>query len=188
MQFFTVIPAWRPGGLPGWVVAVGAAMVVGAVVQIAAGYQRNLGVHVPLGVTLAAAGLSVRSGLVADPVGAGAATMRLSRRDFLGLAGGVGLVAATASLGLVKLGPSTSTGVEVTSEVPLPQPFSRQLTVPPIARPVAGTDTYRLMQRRATVDIIPGLPTEIWGFDGRFPGPTILARSGRPVTVQVRTG
>ncbi len=111
--------------------------------------------------------------------------MRLSRRDFFGLAGGVGLVAATASLGLVTLGPSTSTGVEVTSEVPLPQPFSRQLTVPPIARPVAGTDTYQLMQRRATVDIIPGLPTEIWGFDGRFPGPTILARSGRPVTVQV---
>ena len=31
--------------------------------------------------------------------------MRLSRRDFLGLAGGVGLVAATASLGLIRLGP-----------------------------------------------------------------------------------
>ena len=46
VQFFTVIPAWRPGGLPGWVVAVCAAMVVGADVQIAAGYQRNLGVHV----------------------------------------------------------------------------------------------------------------------------------------------
>ena len=59
VQFFTVIPAWRPGGLPGWVVAVGAAMVVGAGVQIAAGYERNLGLHLPLGVTLAAAGLSI---------------------------------------------------------------------------------------------------------------------------------
>ena len=59
LQFFTVIPAWRPGGLPGWVVAAGAAMVVGAGVQIAAGYQRDLGVHVPLGVALAAAGLSI---------------------------------------------------------------------------------------------------------------------------------
>jgi len=55
--------AWRPGGLPGWVVAVAAAMTVGAVVQIAAGYERNLGVHVPLGVTLACAGaaLAVRA-------------------------------------------------------------------------------------------------------------------------------
>jgi spore coat protein A len=111
--------------------------------------------------------------------------MRLTRRDFLGLAGGAGLVAATASLGLVKLGPSTSTGTELTSEVPLPQPFSRPLTFPSIARPVGGTERYRLVQRPATVDIIPGLPTAIWGFDGQFPGPTILARSGSPVSVEV---
>jgi spore coat protein A len=111
--------------------------------------------------------------------------MRLTRRDFLGLAGGAGLVAATASLGLVKLGPSTSTGTELTSEVPLPQPFSRPLTFSSIARPVGGTERYRLVQRPATVDIIPGLPTAIWGFDGQFPGPTILARSGSPVSVEV---
>ncbi len=59
LQFLSAIPGWRPGGLPGWVVAVTAAMVVGSVVQIVAGYQRNLGVHVPLGVALAAAGLGV---------------------------------------------------------------------------------------------------------------------------------
>ncbi len=111
--------------------------------------------------------------------------MRLTRRDFLGLAGGAGLVAATASLGLITLGPSTSTGTELTSEVPLPQAFSRPLTFPAIARPVGGTDMYRLVQRPATADIVPGLPTEIWGFDGQFPGPTILARSGSPVSVEV---
>jgi len=59
LQFLAAVPAWRPGGLPGWVVAVTAAMVAGAVVQIVAGYQRNLGLHVPLGVGLAAAGLGV---------------------------------------------------------------------------------------------------------------------------------
>lgn len=59
IQFLVSVPAWRPGGLPGWVVAVSAAMWVGAIVQIAAGYQRNLGLHLPLGVALAAAGTSV---------------------------------------------------------------------------------------------------------------------------------
>ena len=59
LQFLASVPAWRPGGLPGWVVAVCAAMAAGGVVQIVAGLQRNLGLHVPLGVTLAAAGLSV---------------------------------------------------------------------------------------------------------------------------------
>jgi hypothetical protein len=58
-QFLASVPAWRPGGLPGWVVAVCAAMTAGGVVQIAAGFQRNLGLHVPLGVALAAAGLAV---------------------------------------------------------------------------------------------------------------------------------
>ncbi len=59
IQFLLSIPAWRPGGIPGWVPAVCAAMVAGAGVQIAAGYQRNLGLHVPLGVALAATGTAV---------------------------------------------------------------------------------------------------------------------------------
>lgn len=111
--------------------------------------------------------------------------MRVSRRDFLGLAGGAGLVAATASLGLLQLGPSASTGTLLRSEVPLPQPFSTPLTVPAIAAPVAA-DRYLLVQRPATAQILPGLPTPIWGYDGLFPGPTVMARSGRPLTVEVR--
>jgi hypothetical protein len=59
VQFLLSIPAWRPGGMHGAAVAVAAAMVAGVVVQIVAGIQRNLGVHVPLGVTLAAAGAAV---------------------------------------------------------------------------------------------------------------------------------
>jgi len=59
LLFFGAVLAWRPGGLPGWVVAVAGAITVGAVVQIAAGYQRNLGLHVPLGVALAGAGVAL---------------------------------------------------------------------------------------------------------------------------------
>ena len=57
--FLTSVPGWRPGGLPGWMVAVSAAVWVGSIVQIAAGYQRNLGLHLPLGVTLVAATVAV---------------------------------------------------------------------------------------------------------------------------------
>jgi hypothetical protein len=97
--------------------------------------------------------------------------MRLSRRGFFGVAGGAGLVAATASLGLLRLGPASSTGTELRSEAPLPQAFSRPLTVPPIARPSTGTDDYRLTARAADVEILPGLPTRIWGYDANSPDP-----------------
>ena len=110
--------------------------------------------------------------------------MRLSRRNFLGAAGSAGLVAATAALGLVRLGPTTSTGTALRSEVPLPQPFSQPLRVPDVLLPTA--DRLQLTQRPATVEIIPGLPTEIWGYNGTFPGPTIVGTAGRPVTVTVR--
>ena len=111
--------------------------------------------------------------------------MRLNRRDFLGLAGGAALVAGTASLGVLKLGPSSSTGTLLPSEVPLPQPFSLPMTIPPVAAPTPGTDAYQLVQRAVNLEILPGLRTPVWGFDGLFPGPTIHARSGRPLTVQV---
>ena len=117
---------------------------------------------------------------------------RLSRRDFLGIAGGAGLVAATASLGLLKLGPSPSTGALLRSAVPIPVPFSRSLTLPPTAVPDSRTtagaagEHYTLVQRATRADIIPGLPTTIWGYNGTFPGPTIRARTGRPISVLVR--
>jgi spore coat protein A len=112
--------------------------------------------------------------------------MTLSRRRFLGFAGSAGLVVATASLGAVRLGPTDSTGALVPSQLPLPAPFTRPLTVPPTAVPTDGQDAYRLVARPATAEIIPGFSTPIWGYDGMFPGPTVRARTGREVRVDVR--
>jgi spore coat protein A len=74
--------------------------------------------------------------------------------------------------------------------LPLPfLPFQVPLTVPPVARPVESTgdtDIYRITMREADVEIIPGTRTRIWGFDGIFPGPTIKARTGKPVVVVQR--
>ena len=36
------------------------------------------------------------------------------------------------------------------------------------------------------MEILPGVPTTIWGYDGRFPGPTIVSRSGRRTIVRHR--
>ncbi len=69
--------------------------------------------------------------------------------------------------------------------------FTRAFAVPPVAVPTSGVtagdgvDRYEFEVRPGTVSILPDRPTPILGFDGVFPGPTIVARSGRRVEVDV---
>jgi FtsP/CotA-like multicopper oxidase with cupredoxin domain len=61
-----------------------------------------------------------------------------------------------------------------------------EIPVLPVLRPVrhdSSADYYEIAQRRASVEIIRGTRTEIWGYDGSFPGPTIEARRGRATVV-----
>jgi spore coat protein A, manganese oxidase len=112
---------------------------------------------------------------------------RLSRRGFLGLLGGAAAGAALAGCGLA--GAVGQTGEAVTSAVPLPEPFRVPLPVPPVARPVAvegGVERYRIVQRVAEQEILPGVRTPVLGYDGIFPGPTVETRRGRPVVVTHR--
>lgn len=44
-------------------------------------------------------------------------------------------------------------------------------------------DYYEIDQREAVVEMISGMRTRIWGYNGIFPGPTIEARRGRSVVV-----
>jgi FtsP/CotA-like multicopper oxidase with cupredoxin domain len=69
------------------------------------------------------------------------------------------------------------------------QPFSVPLRIPPVMKPVRSDgerDFYEVTMRRARVEILPGSRTTIWGFDGRFPGPTFKVRRGRPIVVRRR--
>src|SRR4029079_19217966 len=69
----------------------------------------------------------------------------------------------------------------------LPAPFSVPLTVPPVLAPVRSTaDTafYDITQQAAAADILPGLKTTIWGYNGITPGPTIVASRGRNTVVR----
>jgi FtsP/CotA-like multicopper oxidase with cupredoxin domain len=66
------------------------------------------------------------------------------------------------------------------------QEFRVPLPIPPVLSPVRSdrtADYYEIFPREATAEIIPGLPTRVWGYNGSFPGPTIEARRGRTAVV-----
>jgi spore coat protein A len=85
-----------------------------------------------------------------------------------------------ASFGsLVLPGASGQTAELLRSRARLPQPFTVPLPIPPVARPVRtgpDGDHYVITQRETSVEILPGLRTRILGYDGMFPGPTLVSR------------
>ncbi|MDF4002695.1 multicopper oxidase domain-containing protein [Luteibacter sp. PPL552] len=62
-------------------------------------------------------------------------------------------------------------------------PFVDALPRPPVHRPAAG-DTLRIRMARSTHTLHRDLPpTELWTYDGHYPGPTIEAHTGVPFDV-----
>jgi len=111
--------------------------------------------------------------------------LRITRRHFLkmGTMAGVGLALPLGTLSVPVGRLAASSGVRS----PDVEPFAVPLPIPPVARPVhthGGADFYEIIQRTARQEILPGLETEVWGYDGVFPGPTIEARRDRPVVVR----
>ena len=134
--------------------------------------------------------------VIRDAVAKDRDRMKLSRREFLrlGLAGGAGLFLPFGVLGCDGLtagnnGAEGSAGTLLGSTAVLPEPFVAPLPVPPVLEPVrsdASADYYEITQKLGRVEILPGLKTEVWGYDGIFPGPTVESRSGRPTVVRHR--
>lgn len=107
--------------------------------------------------------------------------MSNSRRFFLKTIGVAAPSLLLAKHGLVMANDNGAT----TATAPL---FTVPLNIPPEARPV-GTDAsgrpiYELTQQNATVEIIPGLLTDIIGYDGMTPGPTIRVEANQEVIVR----
>lgn len=78
-------------------------------------------------------------------------------------------------------------GTLLPSRLPIPPLFTRPLTVPAVLDPTSsagGVDTYDLVVRPGTQELLAGHQTQVWGFGGTFPGPTIKARSGRTAVVR----
>ena len=114
------------------------------------------------------------------------ATKKLSRKDLLKMS-----LLGTAALGLpLERAARTQLAVPRLPEGQLPRPFQTEFTVPPVAEPVyqdGTTDYYEMTMKQGQIQIIPGLPkTEVWGYEGITPGPTIVAQRGRDVVVRHR--
>ncbi|HEV8636331.1 MAG TPA: multicopper oxidase domain-containing protein [Chloroflexota bacterium] len=96
-----------------------------------------------------------------------------------------GLLVGCAGLPGPRPGAGTTGGTgDGTARIPR---FAVRLAIPPVLEPVRrddSTDYYEVAQREARVEILPGLPTTIWGYEGVSPGPTIRARSGRRAVVR----
>jgi len=114
---------------------------------------------------------------------------RVSRRSLLLGTGAAALTIGGSAVLAFGFRGTTSTGTLLRSQVPLPEAFRKPLTVPPVLKPTSsarGTDTYEITQREATAEMIDGLRTPIWGYDGIFPGPTLVTRRGRRTVVRHR--
>src|SRR2546425_2847662 len=123
-------------------------------------------------------------------------TIRLSRRDLVKLGFGV---AGAAALGEIA-GPRAARAEDPPPTPIRFTPFTRELPIPPTLAPAApfATDCqfdtgvapnfYTVLMRKAFTEIIPGVQTEIWGYEGLYPGPTIRGRMGRPDVVRQVNG
>ncbi len=111
--------------------------------------------------------------------------MKITRKKFLklGLMGGAGLALPLGTLSI----PASRIGVAASVRSPGVEPFAVPLPVPPVLKPVrtdGAADYYEITQKVGRQEILPGLETEVWGYDGVFPGPTIEARRDREIVVR----
>ena len=80
-----------------------------------------------------------------------------------------------------------SLGYAATAGSPQPTPFEIQLPIPPVLKPVrsdATTDYYEIAMNKSRVNILPGLTTEVWAYNGTTPGSTIIQRQNRQSVVR----
>lgn len=63
--------------------------------------------------------------------------------------------------------------------------FVKSLPIPKVLSPEYSdetTDYYKITLQKNRVEILPNTTTEIWGYNGLFPGPIIRQRGGNPKT------
>lgn len=99
---------------------------------------------------------------------------RISRREALKL----GLLASGSVLLPIAL---ENRSVAKDAGSPRVKPFTLPFRTLPVLQPIHSDETnkidyYEIVMRKAQVEILPGLKTEIWGYNGIAPGPTIIQR------------
>ena len=107
----------------------------------------------------------------------GERAMKLTRRDAIRL----GLI--SSGVFFLPLGCSKSVlAAPFSPQIPR---FTQELPILPELQPSYSdttTDYYEMRLQKNRVEILPGTTTEIWGYNGKFPGPTIRQVGGNPLT------
>ncbi|MDQ4008004.1 MAG: multicopper oxidase domain-containing protein, partial [Actinomycetota bacterium] len=118
--------------------------------------------------------------------------MDATRRDVLKI-GGLG---ALGTVGATVLPWGSALDAKAPSRLPadlMPRPFRTRFVRPDVLRPrksVRGsdgvwTDHFLINERVGRAEIIPGLRTTVFGYNGQVPGPTLNIRQGRRAVVRV---
>jgi FtsP/CotA-like multicopper oxidase with cupredoxin domain len=119
--------------------------------------------------------------------------MDATRRQVLKV-GGLGALGAAGAAALPwgsTLGASTASLLDPSQ---MPQPFRARFVRPPVLQPRKSvrdrdgvwTDHFSLTMRRGQAELVPGLVTPVFGYNGIAPGPTIKVRRGRRAVVRFR--
>ncbi|SFK57429.1 multicopper oxidase family protein [Geodermatophilus ruber] len=108
----------------------------------------------------------------------------LSRRDTLKLS-----VLGAATLALPVAGVVAAKRASEIAENRIPEPFTVPYQAPPVLAPVrtdpaTRTSFYEITQRPFRGQILPGVQTTLFGYNGMVPGPTIRARRNEPSVVR----
>ena len=117
--------------------------------------------------------------------------MSVSRRDLIKI-GGLGIIGA----GLVTV-PISTVSAKSASQLKssdMPRPYAAAFVRPPVLTPQsistdpdgAKVNHYRITMRQAAAQILPRKTTNILGFNGIFPGPTIELEQGTRSMVHMR--
>lgn len=115
--------------------------------------------------------------------------MPVKRRDALklGAVSGAALLLPLERLARARLAFAnrlTTAQMPVPFTVPFAVPPVVDLTRPDVRRTRDGYPFYRIAMTQFNAEIIPGLQTPVWGYNGSAPGPTILVKRGVPVVIR----
>ena len=119
-------------------------------------------------------------------------TTQFSRRRMLkiGAAGAVGVGALSIPLGRAASGKSASN----LATANFPRPYQATFQRPPVLQPTSSTvdgdgirtNFYTVTEMQSTAQIVPGLTTPVWAYNGSVPGPTISLGQGTRAVLTVR--
>ncbi|MGY1722134.1 multicopper oxidase family protein [Blastococcus sp. SYSU DS0533] len=109
-------------------------------------------------------------------------TPGITRRDALKMG-----VLSAAALTFPLAGPLLAKEASELDKDRIPRPYTLAFRRPPVLRPVGhmdGRDVYVMTQQQVKREILPGIRTTVFAYNGTVPGPTIRVPRNRPVIVR----